>query len=124
MKDRIVDTANYCARKFLQPWKFLEANTDKNYNNYFVNYCMKKASTVLKNEHYPHTEKKERIKSIFTVFPSCLACVLGIFMDLLTVAMMNPLRSSKAIRGRIDCKIVNAKTREYTRLRFALILSI
>ena len=46
------------------------------------------------------------LKSIFIVFPSCLARVLGRFLDLIIAAMMNPLRSSKAIRGRINCKII------------------
>ena len=51
----------HCARKFLHPKKFMEDNTDKMYNH-FVNYCMKKASTALRNEYFPDTEKKEKIK--------------------------------------------------------------
>merc|ERR1719309_1162290 len=43
---------------------------------------------------------------IFVVFPSLLSCVFCSFVDFLTIAMIDPLRMSKATSGRIVRKII------------------
>ena len=47
---------------------------------------------------------------IFVEIPSCLFCVLWIFILLLILAMMKPLRRSNIIGGKIDKKIIEIQS--------------
>ena len=60
-KDLILKTANYCARKFVNP----QHQTKK---HYFLDYCIKKAGKLNKAEVVLKTEKRASFQSILNVF--------------------------------------------------------
>ena len=55
--------------------------------------------------------EKDKDNWIIGEYPSCLACVLWGLLFPLIVAMIDPLKNSKDIRGMIDLKITEAQRR-------------
>ena len=61
LKKKIVDTAKYCARKFVHPY-----NQAK--KQYFMNYCINRASKLSNEEPIPSTLERGSFNNILDVY--------------------------------------------------------
>ena len=60
-KNCILKTAEYCARKFSE-------NQQQDKKDYFLRYCLKKASTLIQDQPLPNTDEKASMQRTLDVY--------------------------------------------------------